>query len=608
MRCFFTSTVRVSFPLLVLAVIAILAGCRGTESPEKSSGSASAENAGATTKDSESTGSESVVNAPSQTPVELEWVQGALSEAVVRTGKELGNLYLPETTGGGIAAFDFDRDGWSDLVCAGGGKADGARQFMVGSSGALYRNRTVNDEQISFASVREQSKLDFSHQYNTGIAIADVDADGFQDVFIAGYSMGQLFRNQGDGTFEWMEGKQVGLGSTLWGASAAFFDMDSDGLVDLYVANYANWSFDNNPVCGNEARSGGSSKSSDYCGPREFQGLPDVLYRNGGDGTFEDRTKDAGMEDNLRGLGVVAADWDLDGDVDLYVANDVDPNLLYRNDGGGKFTEIGRRAGVATNDAGTPEGSMGLAVGDYNMDGKPDLWVTNYQNELGALYRNSGNLVFNYASLTARIAATDEASVGWGTAFCDVDGDGDEDLLVLNGHIELHPRGSTVDQRPQVLLNQGGKSFLLAPRGESPFLQEPQNARGLAMADWNRDGKMDFVASRVDRDAALVLNRTGKQRSVRLRLVGTASNRDAIGARVKLKVGSYEATRQVIGGGSYASSHEGLLHIAVPAEHWVSGQKESASLVIDWPNGKRDEHVLEDWDREWIVVEGERLP
>ncbi len=608
MRCFFTSTVRVPLPILVLCVISIFAGCRGTESPEKSSGGASTENAGATTKESESTGSESVVNAPLQTPVELEWVQGALSEAVVRTGKELGNLYLPETTGGGIAAFDFDRDGWSDLVCAGGGKADEARRLMVGSSGALYRNRTVNDEQVSFAPVREQSKLDFTHQYNTGIAIADVDADGFQDVFIAGYSMGQLFRNQGDGTFEWMEGKQVGLGSTLWGASAAFFDMDSDGLVDLYVANYANWSFDNNPVCGNEARSGGGSKSSDYCGPREFQGLPDVLYRNGGDGTFEDRTKDAGMEDSLRGLGVVAADWDLDGDVDLYVANDVDPNLLYRNDGGGKFTEIGRRAGVATNDAGTPEGSMGLAVGDFNMDGKPDLWVTNYQNELGALYRNSGNLVFNYASLTARIAATDEASVGWGTAFCDVDGDGDEDLLVLNGHIELHPRGSTVDQRPQVLLNQGGKSFLLAPRGASPFLQEPQNARGLAMADWNRDGKMDFAASRVDREAALVLNRTGKQRSVRLRLVGTASNRDAIGARVKLKVGSYEATRQVVGGGSYASSHEGLLHIAVPAEHWVSGQRESAELVIDWPNGKRDEHVLEDWDREWIVVEGERLP
>lgn len=608
MRCFFTSTVRVPLPILVLCVISIFAGCRGTESPEKSSGGASAEDAGATTKESESTGSESVVNAPLQTPVELEWVQGALSEAVVRTGKELGNLYLPETTGGGIAAFDFDRDGWSDLVCAGGGKADEARRLMVGSSGALYRNRTVNDEQVSFASVREQSKLDFTHQYNTGIAIADVDADGFQDVFIAGYSMGQLFRNQGDGTFEWMEGKQVGLGSTLWGASAAFFDMDSDGLVDLYVANYANWSFDNNPVCGNEARSGGGSKSSDYCGPREFQGLPDVLYRNGGDGTFEDRTKDAGMEDSLRGLGVVAADWDLDGDIDLYVANDVDPNLLYRNDGGGKFTEIGRRAGVATNDAGTPEGSMGLSVGDFNMDGKPDLWVTNYQNELGALYRNSGNLVFNYASLTARIAATDEASVGWGTAFCDVDGDGDEDLLVLNGHIELHPRGSTVDQRPQVLLNQGGKSFLLAPRGASPFLQEPQNARGLAMADWNRDGKMDFAASRVDREAALVLNRTGKQRSVRLRLVGTASNRDAIGARVKLKVGSYEATRQAVGGGSYASSHEGLLHIAVPAEHWVSGQRESAELVIDWPNGKRDEHVLEDWDREWIVVEGERLP
>lgn len=600
MRCCVTSTVRFSAHLLILFGLTILVGCRGKEPAEKVPEPI-------VTSNVDPTSSAQSMEVPAPTQIALEWVRGVLSEAVVRTGKELGNLYLPETTGGGIAAFDFDRDGWSDLVCAGGGKADGARRVLEGSPGALYRNRTGEGEQVSFALVREQSKLDFSRHYNTGIAIADFDADGFQDVFIAGYSMGQLFRNQGDGTFETMEVERMGLGSTLWGASAAFFDMDSDGLVDLYVANYANWSFDNNPICGNEARSGGGSKSSDYCGPREFQGLPDVLYRNVGDGTFEDRTKEAGLEDTLRGLGVVAADWDLDGDVDLYVANDVDPNLMYRNDGGGRFTEIGRRAGVATNDTGTPEGSMGLAVGDYNMDGKPDLWVTNYQNELGALYRNSGNLVFNYASLTARIAATDEASVGWGTAFCDVDGDGDEDLLVLNGHIELNPRGSTVDQRPQVLLNQGGKAFQLAPRVGSEFLQEPQNARGLAMADWNRDGRIDFVASRVDRDAALVLNRTGKQRSVRLRLVGTASNRDAIGARVKLKVGSFEATRQVVGGGSYASTHEGQLHIAVPSDQWGSEQEESAVLVIDWPNGKRDEHVLRDWDREWIVVEGAEL-
>jgi hypothetical protein len=305
---------------------------------------------------------------------------------------------------------------------------------------------------------------------------------------------------------------------------------------------------------------------------------------------------------------VIAADWDQDGDVDLYVANDVDPNLLYRNDGGGRFTEIGRRAGVATNDSGTPEGSMGVAVGDYNLDGKSDLWVTNYQNELGALYRNSGGLVFNYASLNAKIAVTDEASVGWGTAFADLDGDGDEDLLVVNGHIELAPKGSTVDQRPQVLQNQGGKTFQLVPRSNAKFLDTPMNARGLATADFNRDGKLDFVASRVDKEAALVLNRSQDQRSVRLRLVGTKSNRDAIGARIQLQFGRFRAVRQVIGGGSYASTSDLLVHIGIPSEEWKAESVAAAQISIDWPSGQREEFTFDAksglWDEEKILVEG----
>ncbi len=552
--------------------------------------------------------------------IKLEWLEGALPLAVVKTGKENGNLFLPETTGGGIGVFDFDRDGWIDIVCAGGGEADAEKRQMIGATGALYRRVGMSgkgvvgstsgnlSDTVAFQSVGQFAGVDFSPHYNTGIAIADFDADGFPDIFVAGYSNSQLFRNQGDGTFESLDCQAVGLSSPLWGASAAFFDADADGVLDLYVANYANWSFENNPVCGQHARNGTQTKSTDYCGPREFQGLPDVFYHNDGNGTFRDITRESGLEDTLRGLGVVAADWDQDGDVDLYVANDVDPNLLYRNDGEGRFTEIGRRAGVATNDSGTPEGSMGLAVGDYNLDGKSDLWVTNYQNELGALYRNGGGLVFNYASLTAKIAATDEASVGWGTAFADLDGDGDEDLLVVNGHIELSPKGSTVDQRPQVLQNQGGKTFQLVPRSNAKFLDTAINARGLATGDFNRDGKLDFVASRVDKEAALVLNRSQDQRSVRLRLVGTKSNRDAIGARIQLQMGRFRAVRQVVGGGSYASTSDLLVHIGIPKEEWNSDSVSAAQISIDWPSGQREEFTLDAksglWDEEKLLVEG----
>ena len=441
--------------------------------------------------------------------------------------------------------------------------------------------------------------MDLSKRYSAGLGVGDYEGDGFLDVFVTGYHGCQLLKNQGDGTFETLDGLSIGLDDPRWGASAAFFDGDNDGLVDLYVANYADWSFDNNPVCGQEARSGKTQKSSDYCGPREFKGLSDVLYRNLGDGRFENISAQAAIEDNLRGLGVLAADLDHDGDVDLYVSNDVDPNLLYRNDGDFKFTEVARRSGVATNDAGTPEGSMGIAFGDYNLDGIEDLWVTNYQNELNALYRNNGNLLFNYASINARIAATDQATVGWGTAFADMDCDGDEDLIVVNGHIELKPLGSTYDQRPQILENIAGKSFQLLAT-DSTYLNTPQSSRGLVMADLNQDGKLDFVTSRVNTDAAVVLNKTPGGKSLRIRLVGTMSNRDALGARIRLEIGTLKSVRQVVGGGSYASANDLLIHFGIPENHsWP------AKVEVYWPSGKSEQWSLSGSDREWVLVEGQ---
>ena len=536
--------------------------------------------------------------------IDLKWLPGAIPEAVVKTGREQGNLFLPETTGGGIAALDFDRDGWTDIACVGGGYADVAHQKMLGYSGSLHRARG----ETRFEHVSAQARFDLSSRYNAAIAVADYDADGFLDLWITGYSTGQLLRNQGDGTFETIDSQSIGLDDPHWGASAAFFDANADGLLDLYVANYADWSFENNPVCGVDARFGKSDKSSDYCGPREFKGLCDVLYENLGDGTFRNANKIAGIEDQLRGLGVLAADLDSDGDVDLYVSNDVDPNLLYRNDGDFKFTEVARQSGVATNDSGTPEGSMGIAFGDYNLDGFGDLWVTNYQNELNALYRSNGQLQFQYASIHARVAQTDEATVGWGTAFADLDCDGDEDLVVVNGHIELKPLGSTFDQRPQILENLSGKTFQLVPR-KNTYLETPQASRGLAMADLNRDGKLDFVVSRVHAEAAVVINTTPGGKSLRLRLIGTRSNRDAIGSRVELRIGKNRWVRQLVGGGSYASANDALIHFGGPAgvlDAAATGQGGDAKIQVEvfWPSGMSQRWDLANFDQEWLLVEG----
>jgi hypothetical protein len=536
------------------------------------------------------------VNVDSGSHISVAWKEGDLAKALYRNGSERGNFFLPETTGGGIAAIDFDRDGRIDIVCAGGGQPDLERKLMLGHPGSLSRGL----ENVRFVEAGENAGLDLSAIYNAAIAVADYDADGFSDVLSTGYSGLQLFRNQGDGTLEQIDAIAVGLADTQWSSSAAFFDADNDGLLDLYVANYANWSFDFNPICKTPESPGSVESVVDYCGPREFRGLTDVMYQNLGDGTFRDVSQTMGIDEKLRGLGILAADLDADGDVDLYVANDVDPNLLYRNDGGFQFTEIARRSGVACNDIGIPEGSMGIALGDYNLDGKQDLWVTNYQNEIGALYRNNGKLSFTYASNLARIPATDERSVGWGTAFVDMELDGDEDILVVNGHIELRSVGSSFEQRPQILENIEGKYFRLVPRS-CKYLSEPQSSRSLAVADFNQDGLMDYAVNRLNTDAALVLNQSQRQgKWLSVRLIGTRSNRDAIGTAVNLQVGDRSWVRQLSGGGSYAATHDLVLHFGVPNELASS----AGELTIAWPSGIRQTIPIVNWDTALLISEG----
>jgi hypothetical protein len=535
--------------------------------------------------------------------IRVESINGALIGAVYRDGSELQQFLLPETVGGGIAVIDMDRDGRCDVLCAGGGYSRPDERIMKGYPGALMRGL----DRLQFVSCRMAARIDMSEHYNSALAVADFDSDGFPDFLVTGYSGLQLFRNQGDGTFEKISPEQSGLRDTLWSSSAAWLDADSNGILDLYVVHYADWSFDNHPTCYAQKQPGSSEPSVDYCGPREYKGLPDRMFANQADGSFRDVSNEAGIQEELRGLGVIAADLDGDLDVDLYVANDVDPNLLYRNEGNFRFIEIARRAGVASNDVGIPEGSMGIALGDYNGDTRFDLWVTNYQDEIGALYRNTGNMLFVYASNAARIRATDESTVGWGTAFADLDLDGKEDLAVANGHFVLYPNGSTYEQRPQILQNVDNKFFRLVPGHSSEFLATPQALRSLAVADFDGDGLMDFVVNRINADSLLIHNKTVTEGSfLKVRLVGTRSNRDAIGTTVRLHIDTKTWVRQIVGGGTYAGTNDSVLHFGVSsADAKQAVATQTARIEVLWPSGIRQNISLERLNRELLIIEQE---
>lgn len=519
--------------------------------------------------------------------IRFQEIRDALPSSQYQDGSEAGVFALPETTGGGVALIDYDRDGRLDILSSGGGKPDSPNHRLCGLSGNLFRQL----KSWEFVSRRSSAALDFSATYHSAIVAADYDSDGLVDLVVTGYDRLQWFHNQGDGTFEVVEP----IDDRLWSTAAVFFDADQDGDLDLYVVHYANWSLDNHPWCPSQA----DSNRRDYCGPTDFLGLKDSVYENLGDGSFRERTPEGFSGLALRGLGVLAADLDGDRDTDLYVTNDVEPNLLFRNDGMFQFTELGRRAGVATNDQGRAEGSMGVAIGDYNCDQKFDLWVTNYQDEFNALYRGAGRLSFSYATNQARITATDEQTVGWGTAFCDLELDGDEDIVVINGHLERYSPNRL--QPPQILENIQSKRFVRSAK-ESEFFATPQEGRGLATGDINGDGLVDLVVSRINSPCALLENRSLRKGSfLTVRLVGQSSNRDAIGSVVTLLTQDKSLLRQRFGGGSYASTSDSAIHFGVP-------QDSKATLQIDWPSGQNTQIHLDHLDREILIVEPSTTP
>lgn len=480
-----------------------------------------------------------------------------------------------ESLGGGVAIFDFDCDGLPDVFLTGGGTFH--QRKTAGLPSALFRS--VGNWKFTDATI--VAEIGASPHYSHGAVVADYDEDGFDDVLVTGYGGLTLFRNQGDGSFGEVS-RQSGLDDRLWSSSAGWGDFNGDGFLDLFVAHYVDWGFDNHILC-----QGPQGHPREVCPPRRFEGLPDTIYFGNGDGTFRDATQEAGLRPDGKGLGVVVADLDLDGDLDVYVANDTVGNFLYRNDGLGHFEDFSLSSGTALSDIGGPDGSMGTDVGDYNGDGLPDIWVANYERENNALYRNLGGCHFRHLSQATGIAAIGAMYVGWGTRFIDVDLDGDEDLIVANGHVIRFPENSPRLQRPLMLENQNGARYFNVSERAGEYFTTPHEGRGLATGDLDGDGDEDVVISNLNEPAAILSNESSsKHHWLVVRIIGRHSSRCSIGATAVARIGSKSMMRMIRGGSSYASTSDRRLHFGCATESQVD------ELTIKWISGSQT--VLKD--------------
>jgi hypothetical protein len=476
--------------------------------------------------------------------------------------------YLIETMGGGIALLDYDGDGKLDVFLVNGGKlanpsqanpdfARGQRDFM----NRLYRQTAEG----GFEDVTERAGLrDGPNVYGMGVATGDIDNDGDVDLYITGYGENTLYQNQGDGTFS-RTGEARASG---WSVSAAFLDFDNDGRLDLFVARYLDWSIATNILCGTPFYA--------YCRPDKFRGVGNLLYRNEGGGKFRDVSRETGISGLVgKGMGVAVNDYDADGFADIFVANDGMEQFLLHNEKGAGFREVGLEAGVALSGDARSYAGMGVGFADYDNDGRPDIVVTNLALEKYALYRNEGGGSFRYATLESGLAAQTARHSGWGVGLHDFDNDGNKDLFAAQGHVldnvERIQAGLQYTEEPGLYWNRGGK-FQAAGLGLSRVA-----GRGAAFGDINNDGRMDVAVSVLGGKPMILLNRTGAP-GVMVRLRGTNSNRDGVGATLKTNGQTVYAST----GGSYLSASDGRVHLAGKVER----------VQVRWPGGKVQTAVL----------------
>jgi len=485
--------------------------------------------------------------------------------------------YIPESMSGGVILIDYDRDGWLDIYFTNAPTVEMALKHEK-ARGALYHNNRDG----TFTDVTSKAGVE-SPCFANGGAVGDYNNDGWPDLYITCLGANVLYRNNGDGTFSDVTAK-AGVGDDRNSTGAAFGDYDNDGLVDLIVTNYVDFQlqslpgFGKLPIC--------TFRGMDVqCGPRGLKGAGDVLYHNNGDGTFTDVSKKAGVDDpnGYFGLGVTWVDFNNTGRSDIFIANDATPNYLYKNDGQGKFTEIGLESGTSVSQDGTEQACMGVAVGDYLHNGLPSLYITNFENEYDILYRNNGDWQFDDVAYKAGVGLPSMPFVKWGDAFLDLDNDGWLDLIAVTGHVYPQvatlPSGAGYKQPGLLHLNQGDGTFCDASQQAGSAITQHRVSRGLAVGDLFNDGQVDVVIEDID-GAPLVLRNPGVQGRhwISFELAGTKSNRLALGARVKIIAGGVTQTEQVRSGGSYLSQSDLRLHFGL-------GSATKVEAEVRWPSG-----------------------
>lgn len=507
--------------------------------------------------------------------------------------------YIVESMSGGVAMFDFDRDGRLDIYFTNSHTVEAEVAGRPRPSAALYRNRGDG----TFEDVAAKAGV-AGPGWAMGVAVGDYDNDEFDDLYVTCFGPNKLYRNRGDGTFEDVTAR-AGVGDPRFSTGAAWGDYDRDGRLDLFVSNYVDFKLSDLPQFG-------KGKQCQYrgipvqCGPRGLAGAGDALYRNNGDGTFTDVSKKAGVDDaeGYYGLGVTWTDFDDDGWPDIVVANDTTPNYAYRNKSDGTFEEVGLSIGLALDENGKEQACMGISFGDYDRDGRLDMVVTNFSDEYNTIYRRGQDGTFADVSRATKTADPSLPFVGWGTKFFDYDNDGWLDLFVANGHV--YPQiegafpGGMYRQRKLFYRNRRDGTFDEIAAQSGAALIEPRVSRGAAFGDYDEDGDVDVVVNDLDGPPMLLRNDGGAKAGhwISLRLTGTKSSRNAVGAKVTLKAGALTQVDEVRGGDSYLSHSDRRLHFGLGAATKVD------EVTIRWPSGATEKLTNLPVDRVMTIVEG----
>ena len=607
------------FVVLISTIILWSSGCKKQGENSNSAGKQTSERKGegGSKKDKSTPEKKNAPTDPSPQNSEFEfvWKKETGIDFVHNSGFDDRRVF-PAANGSGLGAIDFDRDGFQDLIFASG------KHFPVDtpdsdSPSQVYRN--LGDWKFENCS---DSSAGVHFGYSTGVAIGDYDNDGFQDIYLGCYGVNVLYRNLGDGSFQKVTGELVphgkptrpeGLDPAIpetpgWAASVSFLDYNNDGNLDIYVGNYGIWNLDLKNQCGDQEKN-----EPRFCSPTTVRPQGDVLYENNGDGTFRDVSKEAGIytyakgkndqlvREDYRTQGVIATDFNDDGKIDIYCGNDMSANLLLINNGNG-FENRTELSSTGYGPNGASLASMGVAAGDVNNDGFIDLFCTNFSDEFNSFYKGMGDLQFVEVSKRNRLVDGARPWVGWGTEFIDLDGDGWMEVVVTNGHvdpnIDFFEPGVEHLQPFLIWKNDKGR-FKLAQVGGDYFRQK-HPGRALAIADLDNDGDQDFVIGHQDQAPALLENvckTPADNSSVSIQLIGTRSNRDGIGTRLRFQAAGKDLTQILIGGGSYLSSHS----CEIRETRWT--QKEPAELI--WPSGQKNSvnHGLKPLSQSLIVIE-----